>query len=98
ERREEPWRDRAEPCARIRFAVLLAVTRDRELESRSERPGIAPRHDGADRHALDARQFPDAAQGFLVEHRKLLRRALVRHDGYVQCEHVTHVEAGSRRL
>ena len=76
ERVEEARRDGPEPRARILFAVGLPVALDREL--RGEEARIAPRHDRAERHALDARQLRDAADRFRVEPADLLGLPRVR--------------------
>ena len=98
ERGEESRRHRAEPRARILFAVRLGVALDGELEARPEAAGIAPRHQRADGDALDAGQLADAAHHFLVEPGDLVWRAAVRHHRHVQRQHVAHVEAGRRAL
>ena len=49
ERGEESRRDACGTRARILFAVGLRVALDRELEARTERPGVAPRHDACRR-------------------------------------------------
>ncbi len=67
QRAEESRRDRAEPRTRIFLTVHLRVPLDRELEARTERAGVAPRHDRADRDALDAGEIRDAADDLLVE-------------------------------
>ena len=43
--------------ARILLAVGLGVALGGELEAGTEGAGVAPRHDRADGHALDARQL-----------------------------------------
>ena len=70
----------------------------RELQARTEVAGVAPRNNGADGHAIHARQFRDAPHGFLVEADDLIGRLSVRHHRHVQREHVARIEAGLRRL
>ncbi len=77
-RAEEARRYRAESCPRIFFAVRLRIPLDRELESRAERAGIAPRHDRADGGLLDARQLRDAAAALRCRRRRLAPAAAYR--------------------
>ena len=65
ERGEKSRRDGPEPRPRILLAVRLGVALDGELGG--EEAGVAPRHGGADRDALDARQLADLSHRFPVE-------------------------------
>ena len=86
ERLEESRRDGPEPRPRILFAVGLLIALGREL--RGEESGIPPRHDRAERDALDAGQLRDSANRFLVEAADLLRLTRVGDDRDVHRQHV----------
>src|SRR5207244_10354663 len=91
ERREESRRDRAEPRARIFFAVGFDVTLSRELGGKEA--GIPPRYRRAKGDPFHARQLGDAAHRLAVEPGNLLRLPGVGHDRHVQSQHVPRVES-----
>ena len=98
QRREESRRDGAEASARILLARPFHMAIGGEFEARAEGAGIAPRHHGAHRHVVHARQFADLAQGLPIEAEHLLGRLAVRHHGHVHRQHLARLQPGLRGL